>query len=74
MAGPVGTLVALAAEGLAAIGTAEREISQEEYDAANNDVFAGTLPPREQIVLTDTLGGKGKLFVFPRFDRSALAA
>jgi polysaccharide lyase-like protein len=68
LAGPQGTLLALASEGVAALGSEEREISQSEYDWANNEVFNGTLPPRERIILTDTIGWSDRPFVFPRFD------
>jgi hypothetical protein len=68
LAGPHGTLYALAAAGVAAIGSRSRELTQAEYDWAQNEVFAGTLPPREQIVLTDTIGGENRAFTFPRYD------
>ncbi|KXF75575.1 hypothetical protein ATN84_16360 [Paramesorhizobium deserti] len=63
------TLFAIAAEGIAAIGSRSRELTQEEYDWANGRVFQGALPPRDQIVLTNTIGGGGRAFAFPRFDR-----
>ena len=68
MAGPLNTLFALAAEGIAAAGTQTREISQEEYDWANNQVYLGSLPPRDRLVLTDTIGPDDRAFTFPRFD------
>jgi hypothetical protein len=67
LAGPSGTLYALIAEGISALGTRTRDLSQEEYDFANN-VFAGSLPPRENLILTDTIGGGNRAFTFPRFD------
>jgi hypothetical protein len=67
LAGPWGTLYALAAEGVAAVGSRTRELTQEEIDFAE-PVFAGTLPPRDRLVLTDTIGGEGRFFVFPRYD------
>jgi len=66
--GPNATLVALAFEGAAALGSEEREIFEVEYDFANSEVFNGTLPPRERIFLTDTIGGSGRQFTFPRID------
>jgi hypothetical protein len=68
MAGPTNTLFAIAAEGIAAVGSRARELTQEEYDWANGRVYLGALPPRDQIVLTDTIGGGNRAFTFPRFD------
>jgi hypothetical protein len=72
MAGPTNTLFAIAAEGIATLGSRPpREITQEEYDWANaqaNDVFMGALPPRDMLVLTDTIGAGNRPFTFPRFD------
>lgn len=68
MAGPANTLVAVAAGGIASLGSRTRELSQAEYDWANEAVFLGSLPARDRIVLTDTLGGDGNAFTFPRFD------
>jgi hypothetical protein len=68
MAGPANTLFALAAEGIAALGSRTRELSQDEYGWANNLVFLGALPPRDRIVLTDTIAGGNRAFTFPRFD------
>lgn len=68
MAGPANTLFAIAAAGIASIGSRTRELTQEEYDWANNEVFFGSLPPRDRIVLTDTIGGSDRAFTFPRFD------
>jgi Repeat of unknown function (DUF346) len=68
MAGPGNTLLAIAAEGVAIIGSRTRELTQEEYDWANTEVFFGALPPRDQIVLTDTIGGGNRAFTFPRYD------
>jgi hypothetical protein len=68
MAGPANTLFAIAAAGIASIGSRTRELTQEEYDWANNEVFLGSLPPRDRIVLTDTIGGSDRAFTFPRFD------
>lgn len=68
MAGPANTLFAIAAEGIASVGGRTRELTVEEYDWANNEVFLGSLPPRDRIVLTDTIGGGNRAFAFPRFD------
>jgi hypothetical protein len=70
MAGPSNTLFAIVAAGIAAVGSRSRDISQEEYDWANQEVFAGSLPPRDTLVLTDTIGpgSPPRAFTFPRFD------
>jgi hypothetical protein len=68
LAGPGGTLVALASEGVAALGSREREISEAEFSWADQEVFRGTLPSRHRIILTDIVGGNNRPFVFPRFD------
>jgi hypothetical protein len=67
LAGPYGTLYAIAADGIASVGSRTRSLTQDEYDWAQREVFAGTLPPRDQIVLTDTIAGN-RAFTFPRFD------
>jgi hypothetical protein len=68
LAGPANTMYALLAEGIASLGSRTREIWPEEYNWANEKVFKGSLPPREKLVLTDTIGGGGRPFTFPRFD------
>lgn len=68
LAGPSNTLLALAAEGIASAGSRSREISEEEYRWADDEVFKGSLPPRTRLVLTDTIGPGGRAFTFPRFD------
>lgn len=68
MAGPANTLFAIAAAGIAELGSRSRLLTPEEYDWANAEVFAGSLPPRDRILLTDTIGGGDRAFVFPRFD------
>lgn len=45
----------------------QRPISQAEYDMANG-VFSGSLPPRDQIVLTDLSGIGGRAFTMPGVD------
>jgi hypothetical protein len=64
MAGPYGTMYAIGAEGVARLGTKRRKMSDAEYDWAQ-DIFGGTLPARETIIITDSLGGRGAPFVFP---------
>lgn len=54
-------------EGIAKIGENERELTVNEYNYANQ-VFKGTLPPQEDIILTDTIGGNDRAFTMPRFD------
>ena len=68
LAGPSNTLLALAAEGIASAGSRTRDLSQEECDWANSQVFGGMLPPRDRLVLTDTIGAGKRAFTFPRFD------
>jgi hypothetical protein len=68
MAGPGNTLLALVAEGIASAGSRTRELDRESYDWANNEVFLGSLPARQRLVLTDTIGGGKRAFTFPRFD------
>lgn len=68
MAGPYGTFYAVAGEALGRIGTERREISAGEYKWAQDEVFAGTLPERKSIILTDTLGISNRPFVFPQID------
>ena len=41
MAGPANTLFAIAAEGIAAVGSRTRELTQEAYDWVNGRVFPG---------------------------------
>jgi hypothetical protein len=68
MAGPANTMFAIAAEGIASLGSRTRQLTQEEYDWANREVFEGALPPRDKLVLTDTIGGGNRAFTFPRYD------
>jgi hypothetical protein len=68
MAGPSNMLFAVAADGIAAIGSRTRDITQEEYDWANAQVFEGALPPRDRLVLSDTIGAGSRAFTFPRYD------
>jgi hypothetical protein len=64
LAGPEGTLIALAADAVTKIGSREMEIPQDEYDWAQQNVFKGTLPPRDQILLSDTTGPGNRAFTF----------
>ena len=68
LAGPGNTLLAPAADGIASVGSRQRALSDEEYKWANDQVFQGTLPPRNKLVLTDTVGPQRRAFTFPRFD------
>lgn len=67
LAGPYGTLYAIASEGIAKVGENERELKVEEYNFAKQ-VFKETLPRREDIILTDTIGGGNRAFTMPRYD------
>lgn len=67
MTGPWGAPFARVAEHVAAAGERSRELTLEEYAWAHR-VFAGALPPRERLVLTDTLGAGERAFTFPRSD------
>jgi hypothetical protein len=66
--GPSGTLFGLTSAGIALIGRNQRLITQAEYDWANQQVFADTLPPRSQIFITDSIGGDDRAFTFPSVD------
>jgi hypothetical protein len=46
----------------------QRQISQAEYDLANNGVFKGTLPPPDHIILTNLSGLGGRAFTMPGID------
>jgi hypothetical protein len=64
MAGPSNTLLAIAAAGITAAGSRQRHLSQEEYDWAKKKVFAESLPPIQDIILTDTIGAGDRAFTF----------
>src|SRR5262249_46518121 len=68
MAGPANTLFAIAAEGIASAGSNTQELREDVYNWANDEVFSGSLPPRDKLVHTDTVGGGNRAFTFPRFD------
>ena len=68
MAGPENTLFAIAAEGIVSAGSRTRGLTPEEYDWANQKAFSGALPPRDKLVLTDTIGAGNRAFTFPRAD------
>jgi hypothetical protein len=64
--GVQGTLLALLAErAVAASGQRRRHPSPEEHAWAQRSVFGGTLPARERIVLTDSVGLNGRAFTVP---------
>ena len=65
LTGPQNTLLALVADAMTSLGSVERQITDLEYDWANELVFAGSLPPREQILISDLVGPGGRQFCFP---------
>lgn len=67
LAGPFGTAIALAADAIARLASKERPLSQAEYDLAKL-VFKNSLPSRQDIVVTDAIGGNNRPFTYPRFD------
>ena len=67
LAGPFGTMYALAAEGIAAIGHDSRDVRPDEYALAQL-VFGPATPPRVKLRITDTIGAGNRPFTFPRFD------
>ncbi|MCQ4044741.1 hypothetical protein [Streptantibioticus rubrisoli] len=71
--GPSNMLLALAAAAIGEIGDASHEIEQADYDFANQ-VYADsegktTLPPRENILVTNTIGKGNRPFTFENFER-----
>jgi hypothetical protein len=68
MAGPGNTLLAIGAHTLVEIATKDRELSEEEYKWADELVFRGSLPPRDQIRVTDASGEHNRAFTMPRGD------
>jgi hypothetical protein len=67
MAGPSGIVFSLAAHGIVLLGERSRELSDDEYRYAL-PVFGGTLPPKERLLVTDTIGGDDRPFTFPTVD------
>lgn len=67
MAGPGGMLVALAAEGVYQLMTDERPLNDEEWRIAQL-VFSSQLPARDDIRITNAVGGNNRPFVYKRFD------
>jgi len=67
LAGPFGTMYALAAEGIAAIGHDSRDVRPDKYALAQL-VFGPATPPRDKLRITDTIGAADRPFTFPRFD------
>jgi hypothetical protein len=64
--GVQGTLLAVLAQRVvAASGQRRRHPTPDEHAWAEHHVFGGTLPPRERIVLTDTVGLNGRAFTVP---------
>jgi hypothetical protein len=70
MWGPGGFMLAVAVDGLAAIGSRSRALSPKEYALADL-VFKGSLR-NQAIVLTDTRGGGGRPFTFPGVNGSSM--
>ncbi|HEX7904680.1 MAG TPA: hypothetical protein VF487_12430 [Chitinophagaceae bacterium] len=68
MKGPHGTFLAIVGEGIAALATNSRDLSENEYQWACERVFSESLPPRENIIVTDGHRGNNRAYVFPRFD------
>lgn len=66
--GPEGIMYAVIAGTLADLGSNTRDITQAEYDYANNHVFKGKLPPKDIIKISDSSGMGGAKFVFPDAD------
>ncbi len=67
MLGPAGAVFVLLSAGVAALGTERRTLTEQEYAVAD-EVFAGTLPPRGDLLLTDAVGAEDRPFTWPRFD------
>jgi hypothetical protein len=68
MAGPSNMLWAIAAEGVVSVGETSRELSEDEYSWASDHVYGDALPPRQNLQVTDTIGGGHRPFTFPRYD------
>lgn len=66
--GPSNILFVLAAEGIANLGSRTRVMAADEYAWANQQVFDGSLPDRQTLIITDTIGVDGRAFTLPRFD------
>jgi hypothetical protein len=66
LAGPNGTVFALAAEAILALATKERELRPDEWVLADA-VFKGSVP-RDRIRITDAKGWGNSMFTFPRAD------
>lgn len=67
LAGPYGTLLAAGAEAVAAIGAKSRELTANEHQFATA-TFGDNMPPRDQILINDSIGPDNRPYVFPRFD------
>lgn len=65
LAGPENSLLALAAGAIASLGSRSRGLTAAEYQFAKNQVFANSLPPIDQIILTDIIGMGDRPFTFP---------
>ncbi len=67
-AGPENSLLALVASGVAAAASRERVVTAAEHGWAAEELLGDALPPRERLVLTDTVGAGRRPFVLPRWD------
>lgn len=65
LAGFENTLIGICGDSAASVGSKDRQITQAEYDWANDQVFRWTLPPREKIYLTDAKAVAGRAFTLP---------
>ncbi|MFF4396053.1 hypothetical protein [Streptomyces sp. NPDC001480] len=65
MTGLLGGFYALTGAGVARIGGKQRNITSDEYEWANDKVFGGSLPPKDAILITDTIGAGDNCFTFP---------
>jgi hypothetical protein len=67
LVGPEGTAFALGSTVLMSLGTKSRVLEDHEYHFVQR-VFQGKLPPRDQILVCDTIGGQDRPFTWPRTD------
>ena len=67
LAGPFGTMIAVAADALARLMENERPLHESEY-AFVKRVFGESLPARTDIRISDAIGGGNRPFTYPRFD------
>jgi hypothetical protein len=63
-----GMLFAIALDTGARLGNRARGLTHEEYQWANDKVYKGALPPMDSLLLTNTIGARGRPFTFKRWD------